>query len=211
MKKTVLFLCFFPFFLLYAQPKELSLFTKSTCNNCRYAKFVLQKNGIAFNEFSLDEKSNSILMLKKLKEAGFTDKIYLPVIFENDTVLIHPTAIHTDSTLYFILEEIISQKALYQTKTGKEKELQSITKDEADCDFETAKQYLVSNNFENKDAAEKWKKALIEEGYPHADIIFYKNFYRVYLFLVFEHENEVDLLNQSQKKFHGAYLLKMED
>ena len=98
---------------LLAQTKTLTLFTKPDCNNCRYTKYKLQKNGIAFREFSLDDPTNGTEMLSRLKSAGYTGRIHLPVIFEDDTILLHPQTLHTDSTLYFLVESLIAQKHLY--------------------------------------------------------------------------------------------------
>ena len=74
---------------------------------------MLQKNGIAFREFPLEDQATGAEMLKKLKSAGYTGRIYLPVIFEDDTVVLHPKAPHNDSTLYFVIQKIIAEKEFY--------------------------------------------------------------------------------------------------
>ena len=93
-----------------AQTGALTFYTKSNCNNCRYAKYMLQKNGIAFREFPLEDPANAAEMLKKLKSAGYTGRIHLPVIFENESLVLHPTAPHNDSTLYWVIQKIVAEK-----------------------------------------------------------------------------------------------------
>ena len=116
-----------------AQTGILTLYTKSNCNNCRYTKHMLQKNGVAFQEFSLDDKANAAAMLKKLKAAGYTDKIHLPVIFENDSLILHPTAPHNDSTLFFVIQKIITEKDSYASDSIPTEINHSSDEEEGDC------------------------------------------------------------------------------
>ena len=213
MKKAFLLIVLLPSFLLQSQTRKLTLYTNPTCNNCKYTKYTLHKNNIAFEEYSLDEKEYGAEMLKRLKNADYTGKIYLPAIFENDTVLLHPTPEHNDSTLLFVIQQIISQKKNYETLPIENKtEIDHvINKENVDCDFEITHKYLVCTNFKDKESAETFKKELVQDGYAHADIIFYKGFFRVYVSPVFENENELELLNQLRKKYKGAYLLKTEN
>jgi len=135
MKKTLLILLLFISFL--AQTQTLTLFTKPTCNNCRYTKYMLQKNGIAFRDFSLDEQANGTEMLKKIKSAGYTGKIHLPVIFENDTILLHPKLPYNDSTLFFVVEKIIAKKQLYIPDSTKTEIILPDNEDGGDCVMDT--------------------------------------------------------------------------
>ena len=96
-----------------SQTGTLTLYTKSDCNNCKYSKNMLHKNGIAFKECPLEESANATEMLKNLKSAGYSGPIYLPVIFENDTLVLHPVALNNDSTLYFVIQKIVAEKELY--------------------------------------------------------------------------------------------------
>ncbi len=213
MKKIFLLILFLPSFLLQSQTKKLTLYTNPGCNNCKYTKYTLNKNGIAFEEYSLEEKEYAVNMTKRLKNIGYTNNIYLPVIFENDSILIHPTTEHNDSTLFFIIQQIISKKNLYEMLPDgnrKEADHSPINKENTDCDFETSNKYLVCANFKDEKGAEKFKNTLMLDGYPHADIFFYKGFFRVYALPVFDNENELELLNQLKKKYRGAYLLKSE-
>ena len=108
MKKT-LFIVFLSM-QFWVQTQTLTTFTQSNCNNCKYTKYMLQKNSIAFRNLPLEEKENAAEMLEKLKKAGYTGQIHLPVIFENDTILLYPSVPHNDSTLYFVVEKIVTQK-----------------------------------------------------------------------------------------------------
>jgi len=114
-----------------AQTKTLTIYTKPGCNNCKYTKFMLQRNGIAFYDLSLDDKENAAEMLEKLKSATYTGRIHLPVIFENDSILLHPTIPHDDSSLYFLIEKIIAQKELYASDSN---QTEIIISDEEDGD-----------------------------------------------------------------------------
>ena len=117
-----------------SQTGILTIYTKSNCNNCRYTKYMLQKNGIAFREFPLEDQANAAEMLKKLKSAGYTDRIYLPVIFENDTVVLHPTAQHNDSTVYFVVQKIIAKKDSYASDSI-QTEITPPSDEDGDCDI----------------------------------------------------------------------------
>ena len=99
---------------------------------------MLQRNGIAFRDFSLDDKANATEMLKKLKSAGYTGQIHLPVIFENDTILLHPKVPHNDSTLYFVVEKIISEKQFYASGSN-QTEIISSDEEDGDCVMEREK------------------------------------------------------------------------
>ena len=175
---------------------------------------MLHKSNIAFEEYSLDEKEYAADMMKRLKDAGYAGKIYLPAIFENDTFLLHPTSEHNDSTLLTVIQQIISQKKFYETppvENKKEAGHSVIQKENADCDFEITHKYLVCANFKDKESAETFKNRLIRDGYAHADVLFYKDFFRVYALPVFEHENELELLNRLRERYRETYLLKMEN
>ena len=101
---------------------------------------MLQKNGIAFRDLPLDDKENAAEMLKNLKKAGYTGQIHLPVIFENDTILLHPTVPHNDSTLYFVVEKIVAQKELYTSAASNQTEIiQSSEEADGDCVMENGK------------------------------------------------------------------------
>ena len=116
-----------------AQTGILTLYTQSNCNNCKYAKYMLQKNGIAFREFPLDDQATGAEMLKKLKSAGYADKIYLPVIFEDDTVVLHPKVPHNDSTLYVVIQKIIAEKESYASDSGPMEIMPSSDEEDGDC------------------------------------------------------------------------------
>ena len=116
---------------LLAQTKTLTLFTKPNCNNCKYTKYMLQKKGIVFRDFSLDDQANAAEMLKKVKSAGYTAQIHLPVIVEDDSVLLHPKLPHNDSTLFFVVEKIIAQKQFYSSNPN---QTETILSNEADGD-----------------------------------------------------------------------------
>ena len=136
MKKLLLIvLLAIPF---WAQTKTLTIFTKPTCNNCRYTKYMLQKNGIAFHDFSLDDQANAAEMLKKLKSAGYTEPIHLPVIFEDDTILLYPKVPHNDSTLFFVIEKIIAEKQFY-TSGSNLMEIIPSNEEDGDCTMESGK------------------------------------------------------------------------
>lgn len=195
----------------YSQINTLILFTQPSCNNCKYTKHNLDKNAIPFQEFSLEDKDNAVLMLKKLKETGYDGKIFLPVIIANDSILLYPQAGRNDSTLFFVVQNIVVDKKLYTEKSPAQQEESILPEiDDAGCDFDTTIQYLVCSNFKNEADAVKFKNSLIADGYSHADFIFYNRMYRVYAMQIFEDENEVYLLEQIRKKFRGAYLLKIE-
>lgn len=198
-------------FLIHAEKKQLTLYTSPSCNNCKYTKYTLQKNKIAFDECSLNEKECAVTMMKKLKKVGYTGKIYLPVIIENDESLVYPIDEHkhNDSTLLFVIQNIVSQKDFYETDSiGNTKENgQPVDKENTDCDFETSYKYLVCANFKDQKEAERFKETLITDGYSHADVLFYKNLFRVYAIQVFENENELELVKKLQEKYKGTYLL----
>ena len=122
----------------WAQTGTLTVFTKPNCNNCKYTKYMLQKNGIAFRDFSLDDQANAVEMLKKLKDAGHAGQIHLPVIFENDSILLHPKEPHNDSTLYFVIEKIIAEKQSYTSGSNQTEVISSDEKD-GDCVMEREK------------------------------------------------------------------------
>ena len=131
MRKLLLILLLPVSFL--AQTKTLTVFTKPNCNNCKYTKYMLQKNGIAFRDFSLDDQTNGAEMLKKIKSAEYTGQIHLPVIFENDSILLHPTIPHDDSTLFFVIEKIIAQKQLYIPDSIKKEIILPDNENAGDC------------------------------------------------------------------------------
>ena len=116
-----------------SQTGILTLYTKSDCNNCRYTKYMLQKNGIAFREFPLEDNANGAEMLKKLKSAGYSGPIYLPVIFENDTLVLHPVELNNDSTLFFVLQKIITEKASYASDSIRAQIIAPSNDEEGDC------------------------------------------------------------------------------
>ena len=93
---------------------------------------MLHRNSIVFHNLSLDDKENAAEMLKKLKSAEYTGAIHLPVIFEDDSILLHPTAPHNDSTLFFLIEQIIAQKHLYASDSNQTEIIISGEEDE-DC------------------------------------------------------------------------------
>ena len=99
---------------------------------------MLQKNGIAFRDFPLDDQANATEMLKKLKSVEYSGKIYLPVIFEGDTTLLHPTVPHNDSTLFFVVKKIIAQKQLY-ISVPNQTEIVSPDEEDGDCMVNTEK------------------------------------------------------------------------
>ena len=103
-----------------AEQRTLTVYTKANCNNCKYTKNMLQKNHIAFREFPLEERTNGAEMMKKLKAAGYADRIYLPVIFEDDSLILHPKIPHNDSTLYFVIQKIVAEKEFYASSDGVE-------------------------------------------------------------------------------------------
>ena len=210
MKKTQL-IFLFTCYTIVVYSQTLTLFTKPECNNCKYTKYNLNKNGISFSEFSLEEKENAIMMLEKLKNINYTGKINLPVIIENDSILLYPQENHNDSTLFFVVKDIIANKAAY-TEQQQQKNEDVVTENlnDADCDFNSSYQYLVCANFNEKEDAEKFKNILLNDGYQHADILFYKKLYRVYAMQVFEYENELYYLQELRKKYRGAYLLNTE-
>ena len=94
---------------------------------------MLQKNGIAFEEFSLDDKANADEMLKRIKAAGYKGQIHLPVIFENDSTLLHPQSPHNDSTLYFLIQKIISEKQSYTSGSTKTETVSQQNEKDGDC------------------------------------------------------------------------------
>ena len=128
-----------------AEQKTLTVYTKANCNNCKYAKNSLQKNNIAFREFSLEEQANAAEMMKKLKAAGYADRIYLPVIFEDDSLVLHPKMPHNDSTLYFVIQKIVAEKESYASSKPVEtlratslhpsNETPALVEEEGDCDI----------------------------------------------------------------------------
>ncbi len=197
---------------VYSQEKTLTLYTQSACNNCKYAKAVLQKNKIAFVAFSLEEKENAIEMQRRLNKANHHAAIYLPVIFENDSVLLHPQGAHNDSTLFFTLQKIISNKTDYVSDTISQQHnrIEYTERGKTDCDFQPINKYLVCANFKDPTSAEQFKNTLIKNGYPLAGVIFLKDFYRVYATVVSETENEVMQLNNLRRQYRGAYILMPE-
>lgn len=170
---------------------------------------MLQRNGIAFQNLSLEEKANAIEMQQKLKDTHYHAAIYLPVIFENDTVLIYPQAEHNDSTLFFVIQNIISRKDLY-APTSTEINAEHVNKDNTDCDYKEMNRYLVCANFKESKDAENFRNVLASNGYPHAGVIFYKDYYRVYATMIYENENELILLNEIKQQYRGTYLLVIE-
>jgi len=116
-----------------AQTGTLTLYTKSNCNNCKYTKYMLQKNGISFSEFSLEDQTNGTEMMKKLRATGYTDRIFLPVIFKNDTLVLHPAIPHNDSTLYFVIQKIIMEKELYTSDSISREITPPSNEEEGDC------------------------------------------------------------------------------
>ena len=97
---------------------------------------MLQKNGIAFREFSLDDQAYATEMLKKLKSAGYADRIHLPVIFEDDTLVLHPVTPHNDSTLYFVIQKIIAEKESYTSSDSIRTEVIPPPEEEGESDCE---------------------------------------------------------------------------
>ena len=200
---TLLFACYT--FVIYSQ--TFTLFTKPECNNCKYTKHNLTRSGILFSEFSLEDKQNAIMMLQRLKDLNYTAKIYLPVIIENDSVLLYPQENHNDSTLYFVVKNITANKEQNLLKT---EDIATEDISNAGCDFNLSHRYIVCANFREMDDAENFKKILLNDGYPYAAVIFYKNLYRVYAMQVFESENELQLLQEVKRKYRGTYLLDTE-
>ncbi len=196
----------------FSEAKTLTLFTKSDCNNCNYTKHMLEQNGIAFSNRPLEEKENAIDMMQILKVNQYSSSIYLPVIVENDSLLIYPSETHNDSTLYFTIQHLISQKESFNSNTNKHKiEKPWKREDSADCEFQSFSQYIVCANFDITEDAEHFKNVLINDGYLHADILFYNRKYRVFAMPVFEDENEVEILNKIRMKYKGAYLLQTNE
>ena len=209
MKKTLLILfAICCVFAVYSQ--TLTLFTKPDCNNCKYTKHNLNKNEILFSEFSLDDKENAVMMLQKLKNINYTGKIYLPVIIESDSILLYPQENHNDSTLFFVVRNIMASNVPTEQHSSKIEAAAIESLNDADCDFNQSYQYLVCANFNEKEDAEKFKNVLLNEGYRYANVIFYNKIYRVYAMQVFEHENELYHLQELRKKYRGAYLLNIE-
>ncbi|MDR1679052.1 MAG: hypothetical protein LBR81_04670 [Prevotellaceae bacterium] len=121
---------------LWVQTRTLTLFSKPSCNNCRYSKYMLQKNGIAFRDFSLDDKANAAVMLEKLKSAGYAGQIHLPVIIEDDSLLLYPTVSHNDSTLFYLIEKIIADKQSYDIANPNRTTVTLPAEGDGDCTME---------------------------------------------------------------------------
>ena len=119
-----------------SQTGVLTIYTKSDCNNCKYSKYMLQKNGIAFREFPLEDNANAAEMLKKLESAGYTGPIHLPVIIENDSNVLHPIALHNDSTLFFVIQKIVEEKESYASDSIRTQIMPPSEEEEGgDCDY----------------------------------------------------------------------------
>jgi hypothetical protein len=97
---------------------------------------MLQKNGIAFRDFSLDDKANAAVMLEKLKSAGYAGQIHLPVIIEDDSLLLYPTVSHNDSTLFYLIEKIIADKQSYDIANPNRTTVTLPAEGDGDCTME---------------------------------------------------------------------------
>ena len=198
-----------------SQETVLTLYTQQSCNNCRYTKYMLQSNGITFENKELEDKANAAEMLQRLKQAGYTQTIHLPVIFLNDTVLLYPQAEHKDSTLYFLLQEMVAHKSDYRSAvsgaTGAKSGNDAVEHSTSGCQFETNSYYLIIANFTTRPEAEFFCNTLKSNDYPKAEIIFHQRFYRVSAMRIFPTENETELLQQARRQYRAAYLLKNEE
>lgn len=214
-----------------AQPKTLTLFTKSACNNCKYTKYYLNKSNIAFTEYSLADNKNAATMIRKIKQSKYTGNIFLPVIFVNDTILLHPfvNATDSDQTLEVLVQEIVKNKVQYKhaetannineaintNQSHNKPDTANAHANQSDCSYTELPQYLVCGNFKDIKQAQHFKQVLLNQGYNNTNFVFYNEYYRVYitsnyLQTISDTINKNYTLTQVRKKYRGAYLLKIE-
>lgn len=219
MKKYILILLFsYILFQAYTQTEGLILFTKQGCSNCRYAKNRLDQNSIYYKEYSLEKNENARLMLDKLAKIKYAGKIYLPVIFFNDTIY-HPV-LATDSMLMPVSLSEAIDRLMFEKRNGElhkvcDEFVERITVnepviDKQDCEIHATPIYLVCQNFKSKAEAMDFCDALNRDGYAGAGVLDYKKYYRVYCANFYDSVQANKELIRTRQLYQMAYLLVPE-
>lgn len=198
-----------------AQYDSLTIFTKATCSNCNYAKTQFRSQGISYKEYPLEQQQNADEMIKRLRLSGYKGKILLPVIFLN-TNIYHPATNGDTSLIRISLYDAIDSIKNFN-KTGRIHlnyseqivDIQEAEHTEGDCEIQFEPTYLICGNFKEKEKAIAFIKELKQSGYIEADVLNYKNFYRVYCKILNNPEANEKELFEIRKKHKTSYLLNL--
>lgn len=216
-KISLILLFLFDFTNSFAVQDSLFLYTRSSCSYCHTAKQMLSEAGIVYIERSLDNDKYGPEMLHKLNEAGFHNRIHLPVIFLNNQLL-HPVY-KTDKGLISVPLQSVVDSIINKYRRGElNLAVDNVTNTagtndksqlSSDCEVKVPTIYLVCNSYNTEKEAKSEMNKLISDGYSFAGIIFYQNQYRVFgKFYSSKTLADNDLI-QLKKNFQNAYLFEM--
>lgn len=200
---------------VYAEKDSLIIYTKPGCSNCHSVKQALEQSGIPFIEKSLDNTGNAAEMLHKVSEAGFHDKIYLPVIFLNNK-LWHP-AYSTDHGLISLPISDVVDSIKNKFRRG-ELNLQAVKQPEntpepvvasSNCEVKAPTVYLVCADYTTETEAKAAMNKLIKNGYLFAGIVYTQKQYKVFCKIFTGQPDATIGLNELKDTFKGAYLFEM--
>lgn len=201
----------------YAQQDSLVLYTNPGCSNCHAVKQALQQSGIYYIEKSLDNHGFATEMLTKLSNAGYHDKIFLPVIFLNNK-LYHP-AYKTDIGLASIaLSDVVDsiknkfrrgELNLQNSKQNTVSSASESTPSNSDCELKASTYYLIYSTYNTEPEAKVAMKKLITEGYIFAGIVYSQNQYKVFCKSYYDATVANSALNEIKKMNNSAYLFEM--
>ncbi|MCW3807960.1 SPOR domain-containing protein [Plebeiibacterium marinum] len=203
-------LCFFLLLLslshsLFSQNKKYDIYVKKGCSNCLYTEQNVKTDAV--NYLWVDSLNNGPRMVRQLKELGYNGRIVMPVIIADDSIVLHPVHLENGKYIPSALKDVVESVNNNTIETIVKDEF---NKAETDCDYkqELILYYVVCFNSKSEVEALKKVKELHGRGYSHADFIFYKKWFRVFI-NVFDNWDEADVsLDQLKLSEKVTYILK---
>ncbi len=198
-----LFLLFLITITTYSQSSYYDIYVMTGCGNCALAKQNLDKNLPDYQFHNTDSQVIGRQMLLKLHQLGYQGKIRMPVIIQDDSVLIHPAQKVNEEYIAVDLIKVLENIKKSKLEFGSESSATS------KCDFkeENLIYYLVCGNFDTEEKANHLSEVLVSRGYSQANTIFFNRLFRVYTH-VFQNKGDADeMLQQVRTQYKGAYVL----